>query len=186
MLVSLSGGLLVAVLALPFIGPSSVYRWFLLAAPVLLVVLHPRLLKPILRFGTRGRISIEGLSLRPMLAALSWSVLSWLWYGLPIWLLATKLGAPPGRTVLVAIGGFAFAWSVGFLVVIAPAGAGVRDVLLVTALTAVLRSADATAVALVSRLLMTVGDVLAAGIAAVIGSGDSGRAARRATSVDRR
>lgn len=186
MLVSLCGGLLVAVLALPFTEPSSAYRWFLLAAPALLAVLHPRLLKPMLRVGTRGRASIDGLRLRAMLAALSWSVLSWLCYGLPIWLLATRLGAPPGRTVLIAIGGFAFAWSVGFLVVIAPAGAGVRDVLLVTALTVVLRSADATAVALVSRLLMTVGDVLAAGIAAVIGRGGSGRAARRATSVDRR
>ncbi len=166
MLVSLCGGLLVAVATLPFTTPSSGYRWFLLAVPVLLAMLHPRLLNAVLRVGTRGRISVDGLDLRRIRTALAWSVLSWLCYGAPIWLLATRLGAPSGQTVLLAIGGFAFAWSVGFLVVITPAGAGVRDVLLVATLAAVLPVGDATAVALVSRLLMTVGDVFAAGIAA--------------------
>lgn len=169
MLVSLCGGLLVAVVTLPFTAPSSGYRWFLLAAPVLLAVLHPRLLNPILRVATRGRVSVDGLDLRQVGIALAWSVASWLCYGLPIWLLATRLGASPGHTALLAVGGFAFAWSVGFLVVIAPAGAGVRDVLLVATLAAVLPVGDATAVALVSRLLMTVGDVLAAAIAASLG-----------------
>jgi uncharacterized membrane protein YbhN (UPF0104 family) len=169
MLVSLCGGLLVAAVALPFTAPSPGYRWFLLAAPVLLAVLHPRLLNPLLRLASRGRLAVERIALGPLTAALGWSLLSWLCYGVPIWLLATRLGAPPGPTVLIAVGGFAFAWSVGFLVVIAPAGAGVRDVLLVTAVATVLPVADATAVALVSRLLMTIGDVLAAGIAATIG-----------------
>lgn len=183
MVVSLCGGLLVAVVALPFTAPSSGYRWFLLAAPLLLAVLHPRLLNPILRIGTRGRASLDALGARAMLVALGWSLLSWLCYGLPIWLLATRLGAAAGQTVLIAIGGFAFAWSIGFLVVIAPAGAGVRDVLLVASLSVVLGTADATAIALVSRLLMTAGDVLAAAIAALVGSG---RAAGRAPGVDRR
>jgi hypothetical protein len=169
MLVSLCCGLLAAAVALPFTAPSAGYRWFLLAAPVLLAVLHPRVLNPILRLGTRGRLPVERVASGPIATALGWALLSWLCYGLPVWLLATRLGAAPGPAVLIAVGGFAFAWSVGFLVVIAPAGAGVRDVLLVTTLATVLPVADATAVALVSRLLMTIGDVLAAGIAATIG-----------------
>ena len=94
---------------------------------------------------------------------LAWAFVSWVFFGLQIWLLATRLGAPEGKTALLAIGGFAFAWSVGFLVVFAPAGAGVREVLLVAALGPVLGTGAATAVALVSRVLMTAGDLLTAG-----------------------
>ena len=82
-------------------------------------------------------------------------------------------GVPAGRTALLAAGGFAFAWSVGFLVVFAPAGAGIRDVLLVAILGPVLGVGSATAVALVSRALMTAGDLLTAALA-----GWSGRAPR--------
>jgi len=96
----------------------------------------------------------------------AWSLAAWVLYGLQIWLLAARLGAPPGRTALLAVGGYAFAWSVGFLIVFAPAGAGVRDVLLVALLGPVLGVGSATAVALVSRVLTTVGDLLAAALAA--------------------
>ncbi len=73
---------------------------------------------------------------------------------------------PAGTTALLALGGFAFAWSVGFLVVFVPAGAGVRDVLLVALLSPVIGVGGGTAVALVSRVLTTAGDMLAAGVAA--------------------
>ena len=48
----------------------------------------------------------------------------------------------------------------------APAGAGVREVVLVALLSPVLGVGAATAVALVSRVLTTAGDLLAAGLAA--------------------
>ncbi|MDT5034935.1 MAG: glycosyltransferase 2 family protein, partial [Micromonosporaceae bacterium] len=66
-----------------------------------------------------------------------------------------------------AVGGFAFAWSAGFLVVIAPAGAGVRDLLLIATQSPVLSVGPATAVTLVSRAAMTGGDLLLAGLAAI-------------------
>jgi hypothetical protein len=97
--------------------------------------------------------------------ALAWALASWVPYGLQVWLLAVRLGAPPGRAVVLSIGGFAFAWSVGFVAVFVPAGVGVREVLLVAVLGTVLSTGDATAIALVSRLLMTAGDLCAAGLA---------------------
>jgi uncharacterized membrane protein YbhN (UPF0104 family) len=66
--------------------------------------------------------------------------------------------------VLLAVGGFTFAWCAGFLALLAPAGAGVRDVLLFAILTAELSPAAATTVALLSRVLLTVGDLLLAGL----------------------
>ena len=115
---------------------------------------------------TRSPPLDQPLTGRAMAAALAWSSASWVLYGLQIWLLATRLGRPAGPTALLAVGGFAFAWSVGFLVVFAPAGAGVRDVLLIATLSPVLGVGAATAVALVSRALMTAGDLITAGAAA--------------------
>jgi uncharacterized membrane protein YbhN (UPF0104 family) len=97
---------------------------------------------------------------------MAWSVISWLFYGLQIWILAIRLGAPPGKTALLAVGAFAFAWSVGFVVVFAPAGAGIRDVLLLVLLGPVLRAPDAAAVVLVSRALTTIADLVCAAVAA--------------------
>jgi uncharacterized membrane protein YbhN (UPF0104 family) len=169
MMLSLLTGLLTALVALPFVAGSTPYLWALLAAPFLVILLHPKVLNSVLnrllRLAKRPTLE-EPLTGRAVVGALAWAFASWIFYGLQIWLLATRLGAPDGKAALLAIGGFAFAWSVGFIVVFAPAGAGVRDVLLVAMLGPVLGVAQATAVALVSRVLLTVGDLLTAAVAA--------------------
>ncbi len=169
MLVAVFTGLLTALVTLPFVAGSKPYLWAFAAAPVLLACLHPKALNYVLGrlFRLTRRPPLEQpLTARAIAAALAWSFGSWVFYGLQIWLLATRLGAPRGTGALLAIGGFAFAWSIGFLAVFAPAGAGVREVLLVALLGPVLGVGAATAVALVSRVLTTVGDLLAAGLAA--------------------
>lgn len=170
MLVSLLGSLLTALLTLPFLGGvASGYRWAFLAVPVLLACLHPKVLNPVLNrlLALVKRPPLEQpLTGRAIAAALGWALVSWVLFGTQIWVLSIRLGAPEGRTLLLAIGGFAFAWSVGFLIVILPAGAGARDVLVITILGTVLGTGGATAVALVSRVLMTIGDFAAAGVAA--------------------
>jgi hypothetical protein len=178
MVVSLLTGLLLALATLPFVAGATAYRWAFAITPVLLACLHPRVLNALmgrlLRLTRRPPLE-QPLTGRVMTAAMAWSWASWVFYGLQIWLLATRLGAPPGRTVLLAAGGFAFAWSVGFVVVLAPAGAGVRDVLLIATLSPVLGTGSATAVALMSRALMTAGDLVTAGLAAVSSRAPGGR-----------
>jgi glycosyltransferase 2 family protein len=167
MLLTLISGLLTALLALPFAAGPLPYRWALLAAPVLLVMLHPRILNRILarllRMARQPALDTP-ITAGTVIKGLAWAFGGWLCFGLQIWILAVRLGAAPGRTAALAVGGFAFAWSAGFLVVFVPAGAGVRDVLLLLLLSPVLGIPAATAVALVSRLLLTVADVLSAGI----------------------
>jgi glycosyltransferase 2 family protein len=169
MLVTLMTGLLAALITLPFVPGAVPYRWALLVAPALLVMMYPRILNAVigrlLRLARQPPLEAP-LTGPTLLRALCWGFGTWICYGLQIWILATKLGAPPGKTALIAIGGFAFAWTVGFIVVFAPAGAGVRDVLLLLVLSLVLSTADATAVMLTSRLLLTAGDLLSAGVAA--------------------
>ncbi len=174
MLVSLVAGLLAAAAFLAAGSVSAGYAWAFLAVPVLGVGLHPRVLNPLidrlLRLAKRPPQEVP-LTGRAVLVAVLWALACWLFYGVQIWLLAVRLGAPDGRAFLLATGGYAFAWCVGFLVILAPAGAGVREVVLVASLSPVLSVGKATAIALMSRLLTTVGDLLSAGIAAWYGRG---------------
>jgi glycosyltransferase 2 family protein len=167
MLLSLLTGLITALVMLPFTGASS-YLWAFAAAPVLLACLHPRVLNPLmgrlLRLARQPPLD-QPLSGRTLAVALGWSFAAWVCNGVQIWLLAVRLGAPADSSLLLATGGYAFAWSVGFLVVFAPAGVGVREVLLVATLSPAVGTGAATAVALVSRALTTAGDLVTAAVA---------------------
>jgi uncharacterized membrane protein YbhN (UPF0104 family) len=171
MLFCLLAGLLAALVTLPFAPGARSYRWVFLAAPVLLVCLFPqvlnRILDRLLRLAKRPALE-QPLAGRAVAGALAWALASWVGFGLQIWLLAIRLGAPLGRAALLSVGGFAFAWCVGFVVVFVPAGAGIRDVLLIATLSPMLDVGKATAVALVSRVLMTAGDLITAGAAAAL------------------
>ena len=168
MLLSLVTGILVGLVMLPFGGRVSSYWWVFLFAPVILACLHPKVLNLLLDrlFRLARRPPLERpLTGRALAVALTWSLVAWLFFGLQIWVLAEWLGLTAASGVLLAIGGFAFAWSAGFLVVCAPAGAGVRELVLAALLSPFIGSGNAWAVALVSRVLMTLGDLVSAGTA---------------------
>jgi uncharacterized membrane protein YbhN (UPF0104 family) len=171
MVVTLCAGLLAAIVTLPFLtsGPAAAYRWTILAAPVILAGLHPRILNPalglLLRLARRPPLP-QRLAGRTIVAAVGWSLASWVLLCTHVWLLAVRLGAAPGTAFLLAVGGFALAWCAGFLVVFAPAGAGVREVILAATLGTVLHAGEATVITLVSRVVMTVADLVIAGLAA--------------------
>jgi hypothetical protein len=169
MIVSLAGGLLVAAAAIPFAHYSSDYDLVFVLVPVILVCLYPRVLNPLLNglFKVTKRPGLDQpVTLAMVGKALGWSLVAWLANGVQIWILADKLGAPAGRTFAIALGGYAFAWCVGFVAIFDPAGAGIRDALLVATLAPVLTTNPALAVAVVSRGVNTVSDLFVAGAAA--------------------
>jgi hypothetical protein len=136
---------------------------------VIQVCLYPRVLNPLLNwlFKLTKRPGLDQPVTLTMLGKpLAWSFLAWIANGLQMWILAERLGAPAGRTILIALGGYAFAWCVGFVIIFAPAGAGFRDLLVVAVLAPVLPYGPALAVALVSRGVNTISDLLVAGAAA--------------------
>lgn len=169
MLLSLVTGLIVAMVTLPFAQSDMQYLWVFLILPVVLVCLHPRVLNPLLDklFKLAKRPGLDQpLTGRVLARALAWAFVAWGFNGLQIFLMAEKFGAPVGKTFLISLGGYAFAWCVGFVIVIAPAGAGVREVLLIVFLTPVIGRGPAIAVAACSRAVNTVSDLLVAGAAA--------------------
>lgn len=97
-----------------------------------------------------------------VLVGSGWSLVSWLVYGVSLWVIAVAAGAPAGESLPLCLAGVALAMTAGFLVVIAPSGIGVREAVLVVVLAPVLAAGPALGVALVLRAVFTVADLLAA------------------------
>jgi uncharacterized membrane protein YbhN (UPF0104 family) len=156
--------------------------WLGLAVvPVLLVALHPRVVNRGINYALRrlGRPPLDApISGRALLAAAGWAAIAWIAYGLHTALLVRSLGVTDGRVFIVSTCGFALAWVVGLLVPFAPAGGGVRELVLVGALSPVAPSPVGLAVAIISRVTLTVVDLVLAAIAAALGRNGSNRAAR--------
>jgi hypothetical protein len=164
LLVVVGSGLAVAAATTPLLGSDAFhsYWWLLAVLPVALLLVVPpvlnRLLALALRLARRPPLPAP-LPARAVLSAAGWALVSWLAYGLHVWVLAGQL-APGGLPLLArATGAFAAAWCVGFLLVVAPAGAGAREAALILLLGAALTRPQATVVAVVSRLLFVLGDL---------------------------
>jgi uncharacterized membrane protein YbhN (UPF0104 family) len=112
---------------------------------------------------------------RAVLSSAGWCVAGYLTAGLHVWLLV-RAGLP-GLTDLSGLSGYAgsvfamaLAMSISTFVIVAPSGLGAREFLMAIALAGLgVPWATAWALTLVSRLLFTVADVAAAGVAAAVG-----------------
>ena len=165
MLIALGTGVLVTVCALPVLGDRTfdTYWWVLLVLPIAAVSLWPPVLNAILarlmRVARRAPLPCP-LSLRGIARAVLWSVVSWLLFGVHLWALLADLGGAGVDLLPRAIGAFAGAWVIGFVLAITPAGVGPREVALLVLLGSTVTPSAALVAALVSRLLMTVADLI--------------------------
>lgn len=163
LLVGVTVGAVYAVGAL-YLSPAirENYWW----APVLLlvcglVVLLPPILNRVIAVTLRlvRQESMPPVRRGAFAAAVLWSVVSWAMLGLALAsLVASLVPLTPGAVVL-CVASYAIAWVAGFLVLIAPAGAGVREVVLGLALATFLPASAVLGIVVVDRLLMTFGDV---------------------------
>lgn len=185
MVVLVASGVLCAAVALPLTSPHALddRAWVLLLLPVGLACLSPPLLNRLVQLalakGRRDPLE-RPLTWAGVGAAGVWALVMWACYGAHLALLIQAQDPEPGHQIaLMAFGGFALAWVVGLLVIVAPAGAGAREAVLIVVLAPVLSVPEATAVALVSRLLLTLGDGAWAGIALLRRSRSDGAASHR-------
>ena len=102
-----------------------------------------------------------------------WSALGFTLFGVHLWLLANAQAAPGFEGLLRSVGSFAIAITVGMFAFLSPSGLGVREAVLVAALAPFLATSGgvgaALGIALASRLIFTIADLLAAGLAALSG-----------------
>lgn len=152
----------------------AAYWWVLPFAVALGALLVPAVLRRVvalaLRVTRRGEepAHISGAAIA---VSAGWSVVNWLFLGLQAWLLLRDIAPGPEATVVLATSAFALAWLVGFLVVVAPAGAGAREAALIVTLGSVATAPQALSLALVSRFVMTIADAIAFGVGLAIGRG---------------
>lgn len=138
------------------------------AVPPVLTRLIQLVLKVLRRPPLQHKLTLPGV-----LRVVGWSALGYTLFGVHLWLLANAQAAPGLGGLLRSIGSFAIAMTVGMFAFLSPSGLGVREAVLVATMAPFLTDAGgigaATGIALASRLIFTVADLLAAGIAALSG-----------------
>ena len=170
-LVSMAVAGALALLTLPGVpaSPLEGHRWLVLLTPLALLAMLPvvlnTLLVVLLRV-TRQAPLPDRIGGGAVAAGAGWSLLSWVAAGLQVHVLALAVGAEAGMPLLrLSVGGYALAWLVGFVLVFLPAGVGAREVVLAAALAPALGTGGVLVVVLLSRVLVTAGDLLSAGLA---------------------
>lgn len=164
-------GCAVAAVTLPLTSADATHRywWLLILAPIFLALLHPRIvgftLNKALTLARRQPLA-RTAGLGTTVVVVAWTAVGWLLLGVHAWLLVRAAG---GSGLFLATGAYALAFTAGFLVVIAPGGAGVREAALTVALGPVLATGAPLVVALASRVVMTVADLAWAGSAVLLG-----------------
>jgi glycosyltransferase 2 family protein len=167
--------LVVTGVMLPLTSSGAVrrYWWVLAITPLAIACLYPPvvkfLLNLVLRVARREPLE-KAVGVGGMARALGWTFLGWGFYGLHAWLLISSFAHGSWSHVLVlSVGAYALAWSVGFLIIFFPGGIGPREAVLIFVLTPVMPAASALIVALASRMVMTIGDLLWAGAGLILG-----------------
>jgi hypothetical protein len=169
----LAVGLIVGAALLPLTGTSALrtFGWFFLVLPFLFALLHPRTIPGLLDwlFKRMGRPLLgQRLAWSTMFRAAGWALFSWVMLGLHLYALTSGLGVSGPRVLAATIGGFALAASAGILFVPAPAGAGIRDAVLIATLGVSMTGAQALGVGLASRVLLIVVDLLMATLGVLV------------------
>jgi hypothetical protein len=164
--------LLMGFLAMPTIlAGHREYLWVFLPLPLGLIMLHPKPLTWIVSLGLRIlrrpplETPLRGASIAK---ATGIGLLTFVLFGLHLWLLASSLGSQGLSGLALCIGTISLAIAAGMLAFVLPSGIGVREVVIVAALSTVLPAGPALAVAVVSRLMFTVVDLVSAGVAALV------------------
>ena len=169
--IALGVSLILGTTAIPFVLDSGLPSWtkvIALASPLGIVLFAPPVLNRMLRAAAtvlrRPAATGTAVTWRGVGGAVGWTALSWVLLGAHVAVLCAALGGTGVSTVVASVGAYALAWSIGFLMIVVPAGAGIRELVLVVALTSRLPGgADAAlTVAVVSRLVTLVADVLVA------------------------
>ena len=171
--INLAVGLVLAGALLPFTSPEALsrYWWALAALPLVVVLALPRTLPWLLdKALVLARRKPLGVTTRPsaVLAASGWSALSWLAVGLHLVVLVAAIDGFSWSLVALCVGGMSLAFCAGTLFLPAPAGAGIREVILGLVLSAVISPAQAVAVVVASRVVLIVTDLLLAGVAVLM------------------
>ena len=136
---SITSALVVGLLALPALFHISTVAAVavIVLVPIALVCCYPpvltRLVNLALRILRRAPLQRQ-LTMHKIGRALGWCAVSWVLYGVHLWFLASSSAGFEAGTLVQCIGAIALGMCAGVLVVVAPSGIGVREAVVVAAL----------------------------------------------------
>lgn len=169
--VGVVASLILGSLALPLlISDHPQLLWLYVLLPIGLVCLYPpvmtRLASVVLRIFRRPPLDHE-VSIKVVLGALGTAVASYICYGVHLSLLVNSLVDPDVGTLILLTGAMALGFTVGLVAFLLPSGLGAREAVLIGAMLLLLTLPEAVAMTVVSRMMFTVADIVAAAIAAL-------------------
>jgi uncharacterized membrane protein YbhN (UPF0104 family) len=141
----------------------------LIAIPVIVVLLHPRVFRPLAgrALGVLHRPPLEvTLGFGTVVALLAYFVVSWFVAGLGAWLLGRAVTGLEVDALPLVIAAYALAYVVGMVAFFIPSGIGVREAVLTASLAKQLPAGVALAWALLLRVWVTVVELAFVGIVA--------------------
>lgn len=150
------------------------YWYVVVIVPCALIALSPPVLERLLRVVgrvTRREVATTRLTWTGLGTAVFWSFVMWGMFGLHAWLIVKDLLHSDAPSYFLMFAAFAFAWLAGFLIIVAPAGIGIREAVFVLALGGALAVPDALALALLSRFMLTIVDAVLGGTAILMTPG---------------
>ena len=143
----------------------------LIAIPVIIALLHPRVFGPlaawVLRLLHRPPLEVT-LRMGFVLALLGYYLVSWLLAGLGAWLLARAVTGLSVRHLPLVVVAYALAYVIGMAAFIFPSGIGVREAVLTASLARQLTAGVALAWALLLRLWVTAIELVFVGLAVAV------------------
>jgi hypothetical protein len=137
--------------------------WILLGVVIIgmFVLSSPDTVRRLLAVAGIDAGDTAGPPLSALLMAGVANLVAWVGYGVALWLMARGLTAVP-LPLGLAIGAFAASYLMGFLALVAPAGLGVREGVFILMLDRTMGTPAAVALAVASRLLLTLTELGAA------------------------
>ncbi len=168
--------LLAGTLAVPaFFRNEPQLLWLFVLLPIGLALLHPAsltfLLDRVLTLLRRDRLPrrLDGTAIA---RAIGLSLLTYAVYGVHLFVLAGSLEPGWERSdalvVLLCVGTMGMAMTAGLVAFLLPSGIGARELVIVGGLSAVLPYGQAIALAVVSRVMFTVVELVSAGAATLV------------------
>jgi hypothetical protein len=120
------------------------------------LLLWPPFLRRLLRLAAPEAETARAPAATGIVVGIVVNLIAWVGYGAALWLLARGLLPGVGLRPALAVAVFTASYLAGFLALFAPGGIGVREGLFILMLQGPLGIGAATALALASRLLLTI------------------------------
>lgn len=136
----------------------SAKAWYLLLIPLLLIALHPQVLKRVLK--KIGNTEVK-LRFNDTLAVFPWFVINFLINGVALFFLVSSINHNLDYTqVLKLTSIYSISWVIGYLIFFAPGGIGVTEISLSYLLSFSMPLSIASVIALMYRFFLTVAEMI--------------------------